>query len=98
MNKRTKKKIVVWIRRNSRWIILFVCMILFFAIAEDILEHEIGSFDSGVYQFISQFISDPVTKVFKIITNFSAASFVIVVTLFILLLCKNKKIRKICGD
>lgn len=94
MKRNTKRKIIVFMRRNIKWIIMFICMILFFAIAEDILDHEIWVFDNQVYHFISQFISEPVTQIFKIITNLSGAVFILCLTGLIILWCKNKKYGK----
>lgn len=94
MKNKTQKKIMIFVKRNLKWIILLGCMILFLAIAEDILDHEIWRFDHQVYQYISQFITDPVTMVFKVITNLSGAVFVVSITLLIVLWCKNKKYGK----
>lgn len=90
MKQRTQKKMVVFMRRNIRWIVLFLCIILFFAIAEEILENEIWRFDNDVYRFISGFISDPVTHFFKIITNLSGATFLIAVTVLLVVYLKKK--------
>lgn len=94
MKNKTQKKIMIFVKRNLKWIILLGCMILFLAIAEDILDHEIWRFDHQVYQYISQFITEPVTMVFKLITNLSGAVFVVSITLLIVLWCKNKKYGK----
>lgn len=94
MNQHTKRKITVFLRRNMRWIILFVSIILFFSIAEDILENQIWKFDNEVYTFISKFISNPVTAFFKVVTNLSGAFFIIVLTMLLMLGIKNKKYGK----
>lgn len=94
MKNKTQKKIMIFVKRNLKWIILLGCMILFLAIAEDILDHEIWRFDHQVYQYISQFITEPVTMVFKLITNLSGAVFVVSITLLIVLWCKNKRYGK----
>lgn len=94
MKTHTKRKVVVFVKRNIRWIILLACMILFFAIAEDVLEHEIWRFDHSIYRFISNFISDPVTQVFKVITNLAGVTFIIAFTGILIVAIKDKKYGK----
>lgn len=83
--------IIIFTKKNIRWIILLLCLIIFFAITEDVFEDEIWKFDDTVYKFVSHFISEPVTTVFKIITNLSSAIFVILVSLIILIVFREKK-------
>lgn len=83
--------IIIFIKKNIKWIILLVCLIIFFAIAEDVFENEIWKFDDTVYKFVSCFISESATTVFKVITNLSSAVFVILVSLIILIIFKEKK-------
>lgn len=94
MNNKTKKKVIIYIKRNIKWIILLACLILFFAILEDIFENEIWKLDTSIYNFISKFISAPVTKVFKVITNLSGVMFIIVITIILLLALRKKKYGK----
>ena len=88
-----KKKIKEFITKNLKWIILFICLIGFLAIAEDVFNKEIMSGDIIGYKLVSTFlISDFVTPIAKFITNFGGAIFLIVLTIVLLVLIKNKKI------
>ena len=88
-----KKKIKEFITKNLKWIILFIGLIGFLAIAEDVFNKEIMSGDIIGYKLVSTFlISDFVTPIAKFITNFGGAIFLIVLTIVLLVLIKNKKI------
>ena len=73
MKQSTKRKILLTIKKNIKWFILLLCMILFFAIIEDVLENEIWEFDDIVYETISHIISNPVTAILKLVTNLGGA-------------------------
>ena len=88
-----KKKIKEFITKNLKWIILFICLIGFLAIAEDVFNKEIMSGDIIGYKLISKFlISDFTIPIAKFITNFGGAIFLIVLTIILLISIKNKKI------
>lgn len=88
-----KKKIKEFIIKNLKWIILFICLIGFLAIAEDVFNKEIMSGDIIGYKLVSTFlISDFATPIAKFITNFGGAIFLIALTIVLLVLIKNKKI------
>ena len=88
-----KEKIKEFIVKNLKWIILFICLIGFLAIAEDVFNKEIMSGDIIGYKLVSTFlISDFATPIAKFITNFGGAIFLITLTIVLLVLIKNKKI------
>ena len=88
-----KKKIKEFITKNLKWIILFICLIGFLALAEDVFNKEIMSGDIIGYKLVSTFlISDFATPIAKFITNFGGAIFLIALTIVLLVLIKNKKI------
>ena len=88
-----KKKIKEFITKNLKWIILFICLIGFLAIAEDVFNKEIMNGDIIGYKLVSTFlISDFATPIAKFITNFGGAIFLITLTIGLLVLIKNKKI------
>lgn len=89
MKEKTKEFIV----KNFKWIILFICLIGFLSLAEDVFHKEIMNGDIIGYKIVSTFlISDFVTPIAKFITNFGGAIFLIVLTITLILLIKNKKI------
>ena len=76
-----------------RWIIVFICLIIFVGILENVYSKEIMKIDIVVYQFISNhFITDYITPIAKIITQFGGAIILIAISIISLIVIKNKKI------
>ena len=68
-------------------------MIGFLALAEDVFNKEIMNGDIIGYKMVSKFlISDFATPIAKFITNFGGAIFLVVLTVTLVVLVKNKKI------
>ena len=89
-----KEKIKEFIVKNLKWIVLSICLIGFLAIAEDVFNKEIMNGDIIGYKIISTFlISDFTTPIAKFITNLGGAIFLIVVTIVLFILIKNKIIN-----
>ena len=88
-----KQKIKRFIVKNLKWIILFICLIGFLALAEDVFNKEIMNGDIIGYKFISTYlISDFATPIAKFITNFGGAIFLIGIAVILFIVIKNKKI------
>ena len=86
-------KIKDFLIKNLKWIILFICLIGFLALAEDVFHKEIMNGDIIGYKMVSTFlISNFATPIAKFITNFGGAIFLIGVTILLIILIKNKKI------
>ena len=82
-----------FIEKNLKWIILFICLIGFLALAEDVFHREIMQGDILGYEFVSTFlISDFATPIAKFVTNFGGAIFLILLTVILFIVIKNKKI------
>ena len=82
-----------YIKKNLKWVVLFICLVGFLALTEDVFNKEIMQGDIIGYKIISTFlISDFVTPIAKFITNFGGAFFLSIATIALLLLIKNKKI------
>ena len=89
MLKRIKKVFI----KNYKWIICFICLILFLALAEDVFNHEIMQGDVVGYKFISTYlIRDSLTPIFKIITWFGSATCLILLAFILFFTIKNKKV------
>lgn len=81
------------IKKNLKWVVLFICLVGFLALAEDVFNKEIMNGDIIGYKIISTFlISDFVTPIAKFITNFGGAIFLSIATVMLFLFIKNKKI------
>ena len=88
-----KEKIKEYIVKNLKWIILFICLVGFLDLAEDVFNKEIMKGDIIGYKIISTFlISDFMTPIAKVITNLGSAVFLIALTIILNKLIKNKKI------
>lgn len=86
-------KIKEFIVKNLKWIILFICLIGFCALAEDVFNKEIIKGDIIGYKIISTFlISDFATPIAKFITNFGGAIFLVIATITLFIVIRNKKI------
>ena len=88
-----KEKIKEFIIKKWKWIVLFICLIGFLALAEDVFHKEIMNGDIIGYKMVSTFlISDFSTPIAKFVTNFGGAVFLIVLTVILIAVIKNKKI------
>ena len=88
-----KESVKEFIIKNTKWIILFICLIGFLALAEDVFNKEIMNGDIIGYKMVSTFlISDFATPIAKFITNLGGAIFLIGLTVLLIILIKNKKI------
>lgn len=88
-----KEKIKEITKKNFKWLVLFIALIGFLALAEDVFNKEIMNGDIIGYKIISTFlISDFATPIAKFITNFGSAIFLITLTVILFILIKNKKI------
>ena len=82
-----------FIKNNLKWLVLFICLVGFLALAEDVFNKEIMYGDIIGYKIISTFlISDFVTPIAKFITNFGGVIFLSIATVTLFLVIKNKKI------
>ena len=82
-----------FLKKNFKWIILFICLITVIAIIEDVFDDEIVEFDSNGYRIIStNLMSDFATSIAKFITNLGGAKFLIIITIIFVLAIKNKNI------
>ena len=88
-----KEKIKEFIIKNLKWIILFICLIGFLALAEDVFNKEIMNGDIIGYKIVSTFlISDFTTPIAKFVTNLGGAIFIIALAIVLFIVIKNKKV------
>ena len=93
MKEKIKKELTVDLKENIKWFILFVCLIVFIFLIQNAFNKEIMTMDKLGYNYISEYIiSDNITPIAKFITNFGGVIFLIISTLLLLLLIRNKKI------
>ena len=84
------EKIKNFVINNYQVLILFMCLVLFLALAEDVFNHEIMKGDIIGYNLISAYlINDSFTPIMKIITWFGSVTCLVPLTLILFVL--NKK-------
>ena len=87
------KKLKIFILKNLKWIILFIGVIIFLVILQNVFAKEIMQGDIIGYNFISKYlISDKITPIAKFITNLGGATVLIAITIILFIVIKNKKI------
>lgn len=87
-----KDKVINVVKNNKRWCLLFICLIVFLFILENVFDNEINIFDTYIYNKVILVKTDIVTNIFKVITEFGDALVLIGITVLSLLVLKNKKI------
>lgn len=92
--KNKSKKIVQFFKKNARWLLLILGLILFFVILEDVLDDEIYAFDHRVYQTLSTYIKEPMTTIAKIITMFGSSYMIIPICIITSFCLWKKKVGK----
>ena len=81
------------IKKNYKFIILLICIIIVFAIIEDLYEKETITIDLLIYKLIVQNMrNDILTNIYKVITNFGGAYCLIIISILSLIYIKDKKI------
>ncbi len=84
------KKAVTFLKKNLKWIMCLITLILFIAIIRKIYIHDISNFDNFYYKHISRLISDNMTFFVRVITNLGSAFSLITLTLLVILIPKDK--------
>ena len=84
-------------KKHLKWMICILSLIIFLLLTYLVITKKDLRIDSIVYNFISQFINDNLTKIVKFITFLGSATIVILVTLVALITLKNKKIGLFMG-
>lgn len=79
-------------KKYIKWIICFLCLIIFLILGYLVKTNNDILLDSVVYNFISKFINNNLTHIVKFITFLGGATAVILITLLTLIFLKNKNI------
>ena len=87
-----KDKVINTVKNNKRWCLLSICCIIFIVILENVLDAEIASFDTYIYNTISSLKTNSFTNILKIITMLGSAEVLIGITVILFILLKNKKV------
>ena len=92
------EKIKSFVKKDYIWIICFGCLILFLALAEDVFNKEIMNGDVIGYKLVSGYlIHDYFTPIVKGITWFGSAPCLVMITLLLFVVIRNKKTNMFIG-
>lgn len=80
------------IKKISKWIVCGIGILIFATIVVMLLTNNVTSLDNSIYNIIISSKSDVMTMFMTIITMMCNTEFIIVATLLLVLLIKNKKI------
>lgn len=87
------KRMSIILHKNWKYIFMFISMILFLAIVEDVFENEIMKIDVFAYNlFVNTLRSDILTPFMIFITNLGSPVVLIGICIITLIILKNKKI------
>lgn len=78
-------------KKNIKWIILALCILIFVIIVYALTSNNLLYFDESIYNFIISFKCKYLTIFFNIITFFASPIFLIVFSIFVFFIFKNKK-------
>lgn len=78
------------IKNNYKFIILLISLVLFLFLAEDVFNKDIVKCDIIGYSIIKSFINSSNTQVMKVITWFGSATCLILLTIILFIVLKNK--------
>ena len=90
-------KLKVFIRNNYQWLICLISLILFLTITENVFNNEIIKGDTIGYNIVSNLISDKLTPLVKMVTWFGSATCLILLTVILFIIIKNKKAGLLIG-
>ena len=91
------KKIIIFMQNNYQWLICFISLILFLVITENVFNNEIMRADTIGYNIVSNLISDKLTPLVKVVTWFGSATCLILLTVILFIIIKNKKAGLLIG-
>ena len=81
------------IQKVYKWIILFICIMTFIGILENVFVKESLQMDKTVYEYVVLNLrNQPLTVIMRAITNFGEPYFLIAITLLSIICIKDKKI------
>lgn len=88
----SKKQIIDYIKDNRKNIIIIIALILFVFVTYSIFSNKIVQIDQMVHSYILSIRNDALTDTLIIITNISSAYSLIVISILLLAIIKNKRI------
>lgn len=86
------ENIKIFLIKNYKWIVLFICIISLLFLIEDVMDEDIMTFDEKGYYIVQKYlISDTMTPFARCITNFANMYWLIGMSVLLFIIIKNKK-------
>lgn len=81
-------------KKYLKWIISFICLVIFVFIAINVYNGNVMDSDGIIYGFINEyFINDRVTPVIKVITGIGDTICIVIITIICFIIFRDKKIN-----
>lgn len=80
-----------FLKKYGKWFVVAVLLFVFAFITHELLKNELKTFDTTVYNFIISMKSPIITQIFKAITFFASPVFLIILSILLFFIFKNKK-------
>lgn len=81
-------------KKYLKWIISFICLVIFAFIAINVYNGNVMDSDGIIYGFINEyFINDRVTPVIKVITGIGDTICIVIITIICFIIFRDKKIN-----
>jgi len=81
----------MFLKKYYKWFIVAILLFIFAFITKELLKDELKGFDTAIYSFIISIKSPVVTQIFKSITFFASPVFLIILSILLFFIFKNKK-------
>ena len=91
MEQETKERKRITRKKLVLAIFGLVLATIFAILLKNVLQNRIQAWDNGICQFVVERRREPITSIFKVLTNLGGVSFLIVITLILFCVLKNKK-------
>lgn len=91
MEQETKERKRITRKKLVLAIFGLVLATIFAILLKNVLQNRIQAWDNRICQFVIEQRREPITSIFKVLTNLGGASFLIVITLILFCVLKNKK-------
>jgi len=94
--KQNLERIKIFLIKNYKWILLFICIISLLILIKNVMNKDIEIFDEKGYAIVSKYlISDTITPFAKFITNFANPYLLVSLAILLFIFVKNKKVGAI---
>ena len=80
-----------FIKRYGKWVITGILLFTFVIVAHKMMEKDLLGFDTAIYNFIISFKSPIITEIFKGITFLCSGPFLLILSVALFFIFKNKK-------